>query len=155
MSLAMWPPSFANPPLWARDTSIWYRSFTNATFCDVTLRGAPPCSNAVEASAELLAVHSPPPEACTADREKLGSCGRSVRAGRHSPNVTRRRATPTVHHHKSTAGPNGSAERLECTVPFNYGWAWPTRALSFAQVAHGTMLSSRLECRGCVNCTQP
>ena len=76
-------------------------------------------------------------------REQLGTCGRSVRAGQRSPNVTRRRATPTVHHHKSTAGPNGSAERLECTVLVDYGWAWPTRALSFAPVAPGTMLSSR------------
>eukprot|EP00966_Prymnesium_polylepis_P254986 5891606-Prymnesium_polylepis.1 len=29
-------------------------------------------------------------------------------------------STPTAHHHKITAGPNGSAERLECTVSVDY-----------------------------------
>ena len=33
-------------------------------FCDVTSRGAPPCSSATEASAELLAAHSPPHDVC-------------------------------------------------------------------------------------------
>eukprot|EP00966_Prymnesium_polylepis_P121026 2797252-Prymnesium_polylepis.1 len=37
-------------------------------FCDVTSRGALPCSSASQPSAELLAVHSPPHEVCTASR---------------------------------------------------------------------------------------
>eukprot|EP00966_Prymnesium_polylepis_P142516 3290411-Prymnesium_polylepis.1 len=44
-----------------------------------------------EASAELLAAHSPPRWAVR--REQLGSCGRSVRAGQRTSNVTRRRST--------------------------------------------------------------
>jgi hypothetical protein len=40
---------------------------------------------------------------------------------------------------------SGPAEQLECTVRVGYGWAKPTRALSFAPVAPGTMLTSRLD----------
>ena len=50
--------------------------------------------------------------------------------------------SPSPQEHR---GPNGSAEPLECTVPVDYRWAWPTRALSFAPVTPGTMLSSRLD----------
>eukprot|EP00966_Prymnesium_polylepis_P085601 1981741-Prymnesium_polylepis.1 len=53
-------------------------------------------------------------------------------APQHVTRWRRRRPPATVHHHMSTAGPNGSAEWLEYTVPVDYGWAWPTRALSFA-----------------------
>eukprot|EP00966_Prymnesium_polylepis_P290191 6703520-Prymnesium_polylepis.1 len=44
----------------------WHTRYTKATFCDVSSRGGLPCASASEASAELLAVHSPPPEAWTA-----------------------------------------------------------------------------------------
>ena len=45
----------------------------------------------------------------------------------------------------SSAWPNGSAERLKQAVSVTNGWATPTRAPSFALVAPGTMLSSRLD----------
>eukprot|EP00966_Prymnesium_polylepis_P234255 5418326-Prymnesium_polylepis.1 len=51
--------------------------------------------------------------------------------------VTRRRSTPTVHHHKRTAGPNGPAERLECTVAINHGmgcaWSKSSRSSKFIE----------------------
>jgi hypothetical protein len=43
-----------------------YTWYTKASFCDVTSRGALPCSSATEPSAELLAAHSPPHDVCAA-----------------------------------------------------------------------------------------
>eukprot|EP00966_Prymnesium_polylepis_P266143 6147936-Prymnesium_polylepis.1 len=62
--------------------------------------GTLPCSSASEASAELLAVQSPPHDVCTQYCEQLPSWAHAAAAfdhgsGQRPPNVTRRRSTPT------------------------------------------------------------